>query len=108
MTPPARIFDYRMPDGSRNFADLPETYDAERPQWHRLRDHVAALPGAQEVSFVTDDVTEAWLTLRHRGHEFSMNNQCGDWWLFVRDPACPDEILEEVRRHFAQVTGEPA
>jgi hypothetical protein len=29
-----------------------------------------------------------------------MNNQQGEWWFFVEDPACPDETLEAVLDHF--------
>lgn len=98
--PIKRIFDHRMHDGSRNFAGLPEVYSAECPQWESLRDHVAALPGAVLTGYVTDQVTEAWIDLTYREHVFSINNQAGEWWFFVQDPACPDEILDEVLRHY--------
>jgi hypothetical protein len=98
-----RLFDVRMNDGSRHFADLPETYDVQRPQWHRLRESVAGLSGARELSFVTDDVTEAWLVLELSGQTFSLNNQHGQWWLFVQEPSCPDELLLRVLDHFEQV-----
>jgi hypothetical protein len=90
------LLDIRMNNGARHFAGLPETYDVQEPEWHRLRAHVAAMPGAQITAFVTDDVTEAWLDWRYRDHRFSANNQFNEWWLFVEDPACPDEILLEV------------
>ena len=67
-----------MHDGSRLFACLPESYCVERPQWERLREHVASLTGAEEVEFVTDEVTEAWLSLRYREHVFSLNSQIDD------------------------------
>ncbi|MBK7708568.1 MAG: hypothetical protein IPJ30_23110 [Acidobacteria bacterium] len=41
-----------------------------------------------------------WLDFDYRGHRFSVNNQFGDYWFFVRDPKCPDEILLEVCAHF--------
>jgi len=94
------IIDMRMHDGSRHFGGLPETYDAHRPQWDVLRDHVAVLEGAVLTGFVTDNVTEAWIDFDFRGHGFSINNQHGEWWFFVADPACPDEILERVLDHF--------
>lgn len=96
----ARIFDMRMNDGSRHFASLPETYDVEHPQWHALRERVALLSGAELTSFVTDDVTEAWIDFAYRGHHFGINNQQGDWWFFVDDPQCPDDVLREVVDHF--------
>lgn len=95
-----RIFDMRMADGSRHFADLPETYDPVQPQWYALRDHVGALAGASVRGFVTDDVTEAWLDFDYRGQRFSINNQHGQWWFFVDDPICPDEVLATVLDHF--------
>ena len=93
-----KLFDYRMEDGSRNFADLPETVFFDE-----LRTHLKGLTGAVETSFLTDWVTEVWLAFDHRGHSFSINNQYGDYWFFVKDPACPDEILTEVIEHFAMV-----
>jgi hypothetical protein len=88
-----RLFDVRMNDGSRHFGELPETYDVEKPQWHRLKAHVEQLPGAKLLSFVTDDVTEAWIVFSFAEHEFSLNNQQGQWWAFVQNVACPDELL---------------
>ena len=96
------IFDFRMHDGSRNFTDLPLSRD-----WYEVRDHVSALTGAILTGFVTDDVTEAWIDFSYRGHRFSINNQYGDYWFFVDDPACPDEILTLVRSHWASLL-EPA
>jgi hypothetical protein len=98
-----RLFDTRMADGSRHFGDLPETYDAARPEWHRIRDAVPHLAGAELTGFVTDDVTEAWIDFAFRGHAFSINDQHGDWWFFVRDPSCPDDVLLEVLDHFEAV-----
>lgn len=84
-----------MRDGSRNFADLPQTQ-----LWYAVRDHISALPGACLTSFITDGVTEAWIDFTYRNHHFSINDQYGDYWFFVKDPKCPDEILEEVYEHF--------
>ena len=65
------LLDLRMKDGSRHFAALPETYDVE-----------------------------AWIDFKYRGHSFTLNNQCNEWWFFVDDPACPDGILRQVVAHF--------
>jgi len=89
-----------MADGSRHFGDLPETYDSQEPEWHRIKAHVSGLAGAVLTGFVTDDVTEAWIDFTLREQEISLNNQQGQWWFFVRDPACPDELLLEVLDHF--------
>lgn len=100
-----RIFDMRMNDGSRHFADLPETYDTAQPQWYALRDHIAALNGARPTGFVTDDVTEAWIDFEYREQRFSINNQRARWWFFVADPNCSDEVLETVLAHFEALLG---
>ena len=89
-----------MHDGSRHFGDLPQT-----ALWYDVRDHVARLPGAQLTGFVTDDITEAWIDFTYRQHDFSINDQFGDYWFFVSDPACPDEVLNEVLSHFAELLG---
>lgn len=94
------LFDHRLNDGSRNFADLPESYDPVAPQWHTLRAHVGSLPGAVLTAFVTDDVTEAWIEFSFGGHAFSLNNQQSSWWLIVEDPACSEATLEAVYVHF--------
>lgn len=99
----ARPFDLRMNDGSRHFGDLPETYDPHQPEWERLREAVPRLPGATLTGFVTDQVTEAWLDFDYRGFAFSINNQHGQWWFFVQQPECPDEVLGAVLDHFERV-----
>jgi len=89
-----------MNDGGRHFAGLPETYD-----WHRLHAHARCLACATVTGFMTDDVTEAWLDFTYRDHVFSVNNQFGEWWFFVQDPACSDAILHAVIEHFEGLLG---
>ena len=84
-----------MNDGSRNFADLPETFFFDE-----LREIIKKFAGATETAFVTDWVTEVWIDFEYCGHKFSINNQMGDYWFFVENPDCPDEILIEVVQHF--------
>jgi hypothetical protein len=83
-----------MNDGSRKFAELPQTR-----LWHELRDHLQVLDGAVVTDFLTDGITEAWIDFTFRGHSFTINDQFGVYWFFVDDPSCPDEILTEVLRH---------
>jgi hypothetical protein len=45
---------------------------------------------------------ETWLDFRYRAHAFSINNQFGDWWFFVKDRNCPEALLENVAQHFVQ------
>lgn len=87
-----------MKDGSRNFADLPEVVSFDE-----LREHGRTLRGAVETGFATDWVTEVWLDLYYRDHRFSINNQMGEYWFFVEQPDCADEILIDFVRHFEQV-----
>ncbi len=91
-----RFRDTRMLDGSRHFVSLPETRSPDA-----LRDHIARLPGAVVTKFVFDGIVEAWIVFRYGGHEFSVNNQFGDYWFFVQDPACPDSTLQEVAAYCA-------
>ncbi len=98
-----RLFDLRMADGSRHFGELPESYDPNQPQWHRIKEHVASLSGAVLTSFVTDDVTEAWIDFSYAGQSFSINNQQGAWWFFVQEATCPDQVLQQVLDHFERL-----
>lgn len=93
----ARLLNVRMNDGSRHFAELPETRD-----WHAVRAFLEHAGGVTAVKLVTDDVTEAWVDWTYRGHQFSANNQFGAWWVFVADPDCPDTVLEEMRDTLAR------
>ncbi len=89
-----------MNDGSRQFGELPQTV-----LWHELRDHVESLDGAEITDFVADNVTEAWIDFSYRGYRFSVNDQFGDYWFFVDDPNCPNEILESVLSHCKLLLG---
>jgi hypothetical protein len=90
-----QLKNYIMHDGSRCFGDLPATV-----LWYAVREHVTRLPDAQLTGFLTDNVTEAWIDFRYGGHDFSINDQFGDYWFFVNDPACPDLLLRQVLAHF--------
>jgi len=90
----SKLFDYRAHDGSRQFAALPEVFP-----WELLRDRINELSGALVTDYMTDNVTEMWLDFSFRGHKFTVNNQFGEFWFFVQDPACPDEVLTTVIEH---------
>ena len=94
------LLDLRMHDGSRHFAGLPMT-----TLWYDVRDHVEKLSGAVLTGFVTDHVTEAWIDFTYADHQFSINDQHGEYWFFVQDPACPDAVLLRVLRHFERLLG---
>ena len=89
------LFDMRINDGSRHFVDMPEAVFFDE-----FADHVEKLQGAEITEFITDGVLEMWLDFDFRGHKFSVNNQFGDYWFFVEDPNCADDILLEVCEHF--------
>jgi hypothetical protein len=44
-----------------------------------------------------------WLDFEFAEHNFSVTNQFGDYWFFVQDASCPDEILIEIIDHFRQL-----
>ena len=89
------LFDMKMNDGSRHFVDMPEVVFFDE-----FYDHAEKLEDAEITEFITDGVVEMWLDFEFRGHKFSVNNQFGDYWFFVEDAECPDEILLEVAAHF--------
>ncbi len=88
----------KLKDGSRHFVDMPEVVFFDD-----VADHVEELDGAEITDFLTDGVVEMWLDFEYRGHNFSVNNQLGDYWFFVEDADCPEEILFEVVDHFRQL-----
>ena len=96
------LLDLRAHDGSRQFAALPQT-----ASWHRLRQHLKKLPGVQLRGFVTDRVTEGWLDFTYRGHSFTVNDQFGEYWFFVDDPAAPDESLRQLAEYCSQLLRAP-
>ncbi|MBX3243597.1 MAG: hypothetical protein KF685_03905 [Acidobacteria bacterium] len=91
-----------MSDSSRHFGDLPHTADFET-----MREHAGKLPDAKETAYITDNITEMWLDLTYRGHKFSINNQFGEYWFFVENRDCPDEVLSEVLEHFGSLLIRP-
>jgi len=94
------LLNIAMNDGSRQFGDLPQSV-----LWYELRDHINRLEGAKVTDFITDNITEAWIDFTYRDHRFSVNDQFGEYWFFVDDPHCPDEILEVVLGHCAVLLG---
>jgi hypothetical protein len=82
-----------MADGSRHFAEVPVRVP---PSMLRrvLEDNKAV-----RVTAFIDCMMEAWIDFEYGEHVFSVHNPfVGEYWLFVRDPSCPDAILSEVRK----------
>ena len=92
------LLELKMNDGSRHFVDLPEVVFFDD-----LADHVEEMDGAEITEFLTNGVVEMWLEFEFAGHKFSVTNHFGDYWFFVQDAACPDEILLEVIDHFRKL-----
>jgi hypothetical protein len=88
------LLNLRAHDGSRRFAALPQ-----RVTWRKLRRHLESLPGLKVTGFLTDFVTEGWLDFTYREHKFTVNDQFGEFWFFVEDPAAPEELLNRVAEH---------
>src|SRR6476620_398154 len=89
------LFDAKLNDGSRHFVDMPEV-----DFFDEFADHVEELEEAEITEFLTDGTIEMWLEFEFRGQKFSVGNQFGDYWFFVDDAGCPEEILFEVIDHF--------
>ncbi len=94
----SELLESKMKDGSRHFVDMPEVVFFDE-----LADHAEELEDVEITEFITDGVVEMWLEFEFRGHKFSVNNKFGDYWFFVQDPNCPDEILLEIIDHFRQL-----
>ncbi len=92
------LLENKIKSGARHFVDLPEVVFFDE-----VADHVEELDGAEITEFITDGVVEMWLEFTYRGHQFSVSNQLGDYWFFVEDAECPDEILLEIAAHFRQL-----
>ena len=91
---------FQMRDKSRHFAELPEIVE-----WEALRDHILTLPGTKLTGYLTDHITEVWIDFAYRQHTFTVNKQFGDFWFFVSDSHCSDDILIEIVHHCAKMTG---
>jgi hypothetical protein len=93
----AKLTDIRMHDGSRHFVSLPESVTPPRLLRHifglRFAIPYFYLPGAIEV----------WIDFWYQGNRFTINNQFGEYWLFVKNPKCNDAVLEQVANHFERL-----
>ena len=78
-----------MADGSRHFAEVPWCL----PSTLKLR--LVETRGVAVTAFI-DSATETWLDFTYAGHEFSVHNPLNDFWLFVRNPTCPEALLRTV------------
>lgn len=91
-----------MADGSRLFLQLPQTCPPSRLLWRIIRF------GGPPTAFVSDWVTgEMWMDFRYKGQKFSVHNPYGvEFWFFVKNPACPENILHRLAEYFARLSGQ--
>ncbi len=87
-----------LPRDAFHFVDFPEVIFFDE-----FSDHVEKLTGAELIEFEADGTIELWLEFRYSGNKFFVNNRFGDYWFFVEDPECPEEILLEVANHFRRL-----
>lgn len=91
------LLNHKMKDGSRKFMMLPEEISFDS-----LHKYTTTLQGADVTEYIWS-VVECWIDFSYDGHQFSINNQFGEYWFFVDKPHCPDEILNRVAGHFAKI-----
>ncbi len=95
------LFDIHLHDGSRQFARLPAN-----SEWNDVREHVKKLPGAELVGLVCDRITEVWMDFTYKNQTFTINDQFCEYWFFIHNPCCQEEILCEVKAHWETLLGE--
>ena len=91
------LFNTIMHDGSRHFFSLPSRNSPRRLLWQIIR--LPALP----TGYLADPITgECWLDFRWRKQRFSLHNPLGadEYWFFVANPACPENILQTLADYF--------
>jgi hypothetical protein len=65
--------------------------------WKALYKYIGKLEGVKKTGFLTDYIaTEVWMNFTFRGYNFHINNQMQEYWFFVENADCPDEILDEI------------
>ncbi len=94
---PYSLIDLRMYDGSRQFLSLPASKSIF---W--VRCWLLLLPRARLTTYISS-LSESWLDFSCQHHEFTINNQFGEFWFFVADPNCPEAVLTRVAEHFARL-----
>ncbi len=87
-----------LPDTARHFVDFPEVIFFDE-----VRNHIETLPKAEITEFEMDGVFEMWLEFTFQKNKFFINNRLGDYWFFVEDPKCDEEILLEIIDHFRKL-----
>ncbi len=95
-----RLIDERTDAGSRHFANLPRSVNAET-----LRDHLLCLPGTKIINFVDDAVVHGWIDFEYDGRRFVVRVQDEKFSFFVTDPQYSDVSLYRLALHCGQLLG---
>ena len=88
----------KLPEDALHFVDFPEVIFFDE-----FSDQLETLEGSEITEFEMDGTFEMWLEFTFRENKFYVNNRLGDYWFFVRDPKCPEEILLEIAGHFRKL-----
>ena len=92
-----KITNFVMHDGSRHFVSLPEVKEPPAMFWHIFR------LGFAFPYFYLSNAMESWIDFWYKGYRFTINNQYGEYWFFVKNPLCPEKILNDVAAHFSKI-----
>lgn len=91
----AQITTTLMKDGSRHFLSLPESCSS-----NTLKTHLERIPGIR-VCDTMQGGFQWWMSFQCLGWRFSINNPFGEFWFFVEDANCPEEILRCLTRRLS-------
>jgi len=89
-----------MNDRSRHVISLPESCS-----FSDLKRFTKKKEGIRISNYISDGITEMWLDFHYKNQDFSINNQCDEYWFFVNDQTCPEDILYEVAEYFFEKLG---
>ena len=93
----ASITNFISHDGSRHFLSLRQSIPSDA-----LVAAMKAMPDIAINKFI-ETIPESWIDFDFRGHKFAINDQFGEYWFFVKDAACQENILLSLRDRFATI-----
>ena len=70
-------------------------------------DHISSLSGCEITEFEADGVVRVWIEFSYRENRFFVDNNLGDFRLFVEDPECDENILFEIADHLRLLLEKP-
>ena len=78
------------------FHSIPESDDLQK-----IVQIIRALPTVKIDKILSDKVTEIWLDFHFQDHQFSINNQMGEYWFFCLED-CPLDVRESLLKSLPQ------